>query len=296
MLPRLAKRIGAPATHLLGLLAGAIGFALFLVIRDPYGLIVPMVLIGIAWSSILTMPYAILAATLPPAKLGIYMGLFNIFIVLPQLIVSTVMGQVVRSLFPGDPVWAMLIAAGVMVLAAAAMLRVRRTEFEGSRSVMTKSLALLAATLLLGVASPCLAQTGVDLTPRPADTPVAYVQLQHAEWTRNAVLYQLNTRQFTQEGTFAAAQKQLPRLKRLGVDIIWLMPIHPIGETNRKGPLGSPYSIKDYFGVNPEFGTMDDLKRLRRRRPRTGHARDPRLGGQSFGLGQSDRRPAPRLV
>ena len=127
---------------------------------------------------------------------------------------------------------------------------------------MTNSLASLAATLLLGIASPVFAQTGVDLTPRPVDTPEPYVQLEHAEWTRNAVLYELNTRQFTQEGTFAAAQKQLPRLKRLGVDIVWLMPIHPIGETNRKGPLGSPYSIKDYFGVNPEFGTMDDLKRF----------------------------------
>ena len=132
VLPRLAKRIGAPATHVVGLLAGATGYASFLVIRDPYGLIVSMILIGIAWSSILTMPYAILAATLPPAKLGIYMGLFNIFIVLPQLIVSTVMGQVVRGLFPGDPVWAMLIAAGVMALAAGAMLRVRPSESEGA--------------------------------------------------------------------------------------------------------------------------------------------------------------------
>jgi glycosidase len=126
---------------------------------------------------------------------------------------------------------------------------------------MTKSFRL-AAALLLGVAMPAGAQTGVDLTPRPADTPAPYVQVRHPEWTRDAVLYQLNTRQFTPEGTFAAAQKQLPRLKALGVDIIWLMPIHPIGEKNRKGPLGSPYSIKDYFGVNPEFGTMADFKAL----------------------------------
>ena len=131
VLPRLAKRIGAPATHVVGLLSGAAGFASFLVIRDPYGLIVSMVLVGIAWSSILTMPYAILAATLPAAKLGLYMGLFNIFIVLPQLIVSTVMGQVVRSFFPGDPVWAMLIAASVMGLAAVAMAGVRHTEYQG---------------------------------------------------------------------------------------------------------------------------------------------------------------------
>ena len=118
----------------------------------------------------------------------------------------------------------------------------------------------LAAMLLLGAATPLASQTGVDLTPRPVDTPERYVQLKHAEWTRNAVLYELNTRQFTREGTFVAAQAQLPRLKALGVDIIWLMPIHPIGETSRKGTLGSPYSIADYFGVNPEFGTMADLK------------------------------------
>ncbi|NWG92998.1 MAG: alpha-amylase [Parvularculaceae bacterium] len=90
--------------------------------------------------------------------------------------------------------------------------------------------------------------------------PSPYVKLSHPEWTRNAVLYQINTRQFTREGTFAAAEKELPRLKGLGVDILWLMPIHPIGEKNRKGTLGSPYSVRDYFAVNPEFGTLDDLK------------------------------------
>ena len=62
------------------------------------------------------------------------------------------------------------------------------------------------------------------------------------------------------EGTFKAAQEQLPRLQAMGVDILWLMPIHPIGEKNRKGTLGSPYSVKDYFGVNPEFGTEQDFR------------------------------------
>ncbi|WMI70281.1 alpha-amylase family glycosyl hydrolase [Mangrovimonas sp. YM274] len=90
--------------------------------------------------------------------------------------------------------------------------------------------------------------------------PQEYVKLTHPEWSRNAVIYQLNTRQFTDEGTFESAQKQLPRLKELGVDIIWLMPIHPIGVKNRKGTLGSPYSVKDYYDVNPEFGNLQDLK------------------------------------
>ena len=108
------------------LLAGALGYASFFLIKDPKLLVVSEVGIGIAWASILAMPYAILASSLPQRKLGIYMGLFNIFIVLPQLIVSSVMGQVVRTFFPGDPVWAMLIAAGVMAVAALAMLRVAR--------------------------------------------------------------------------------------------------------------------------------------------------------------------------
>ncbi len=90
--------------------------------------------------------------------------------------------------------------------------------------------------------------------------PKPFVELEHPEWSRDAVIYQINTRQFTQEGTFKAAQRQLPRLKELGVDILWLMPIHPIGEVNRKGTLGSPYSVKDYFGVNPEFGTKEEFK------------------------------------
>ena len=70
--------------------------------------------------------------------------------------------------------------------------------------------------------------------------PEDYVKLTHPEWSKNAAIYQLNTRQFSEEGTFKAAQAQLPRLKDLGIDIIWLMPIHAIGEKNRKGTLGSP--------------------------------------------------------
>ena len=90
--------------------------------------------------------------------------------------------------------------------------------------------------------------------------PQPFVKIDHPEWTKKAVIYQINTRQFTPEGTFRSAQKQLPRLKELGVDILWLLPIHPIGEKNRKGSLGSPYAVKDYYGVNPEFGTKADLK------------------------------------
>ncbi len=84
----------------------------------------------------------------------------------------------------------------------------------------------------------------------------------HPEWSKNATIYEVNVRQFTNEGTFSAFEKSLPRLKELGIDILWLMPINPIGELNRKGSLGSYYSVRDYKAVNPEFGTVDDLKEL----------------------------------
>ncbi len=80
------------------------------------------------------------------------------------------------------------------------------------------------------------------------------------EWIYNAVVYEMNIRQQSEEGTFAAAEQRLPFLKELGVDIIWLMPIHPIGVDGRKGTLGSYYSIVDYKAINPEFGTLEDFK------------------------------------
>ncbi|MCY7295243.1 alpha-amylase family glycosyl hydrolase [Alteromonas sp. a30] len=92
--------------------------------------------------------------------------------------------------------------------------------------------------------------------------PKPYVELTHPAWSKNATIYEVNVRQYTKEGTFKAFSQHMPRLKELGVDILWLMPIHPIGEKNRKGGKGSYYSVKDYMAVNPEFGTLDDLKAL----------------------------------
>ena len=79
---------------------------------------------------------------------------------------------------------------------------------------------------------------------------------------RNQVLYSVFVRNYSAEGTFEGVRNDLDRIKDLGVDIIWLMPIHPLGEKARKGTLGSPYAIKDYRAVNPEFGTLEDFKRL----------------------------------
>ncbi|HET6558853.1 MAG TPA: alpha-amylase family glycosyl hydrolase [Prolixibacteraceae bacterium] len=87
-------------------------------------------------------------------------------------------------------------------------------------------------------------------------------QAHHPEWSNDAVMYEVNVRQYTPEGTFKAFETHLPRLKELGVEILWFMPIHPISEKNRKGTLGSYYSVRDFKAVNPEFGTMADFKSL----------------------------------
>ncbi len=86
--------------------------------------------------------------------------------------------------------------------------------------------------------------------------------VKHVEWSKNAVIYEANIRQYSPEGTFKAFAKDLPRLKELGIDIIWVMPINPIGEKNRKGKLGSYYSVKDYKAINPEYGNLDDFKNM----------------------------------
>lgn len=127
-------------------------------------------------------------------------------------------------------------------------------------------ISLALATLALALAA---------CTPAPA--PAAYgsgaVQATHSgavqqdtsfhpAWSRSATIYEVNVRQYTPEGTFAALERHLPRLKAMGVDILWLMPVQPIGQKNRKGSLGSYYSIRDYTAVNPEHGTEADAKRF----------------------------------
>lgn len=124
LVPWLSARIGQVRTHIVGLTCGALGYASFLIIKDAQWLLLSEIGIGIAWASILAMPYAILASSLPQAKLGIYMGLFNVFVVVPQLLVATVMGSIMNALFPGEPIWTMAFAAATLLIAAAAMRRV----------------------------------------------------------------------------------------------------------------------------------------------------------------------------
>ncbi len=113
--------------------------------------------------------------------------------------------------------------------------------------------------LFLLLAAAC--QTATKQESQPAAE--AYVsQTPVPEWSRDAVIYEANIRQYTPEGTFKAFAEHLPALKELGVDILWIMPIYPIGEKNRKGTLGSYYSVKDYTAINPEFGTLSDFEVL----------------------------------
>lgn len=99
-------------------------------------------------------------------------------------------------------------------------------------------------------------------TKKVPEAESSKVTIAAPDWSFNKTIYEVNIRQYSQEGTFKALENDLPRLKELGVGILWLMPIHPIGEVNRKGTLGSYYSVKDYYDVNPEFGTKEDFRNL----------------------------------
>lgn len=114
---------------------------------------------------------------------------------------------------------------------------------------------------LAAISVAILSLTGCAIQPE-ASEPETVVEQVVDYGLQDAVIYEVNLRQFTPEGTFKAFQEHLPRIKELGVEIIWLMPIHPISELNKKGSLGSPYSVADYYGINPEFGTEQDFRDL----------------------------------
>lgn len=123
-------------------------------------------------------------------------------------------------------------------------------------------LFLLGIGALLGLA----ACGGGGSAPRPEpevkkDSPKVYVKTV-PEWSASATMYEVNLRQFSPEGTLAAFRKEMPRLKELGIDILWFMPIHPIGVKNRKGSQGSYYSVRDYQALHPDYGTLDEFKAL----------------------------------
>lgn len=124
VIPPMARRIGLRLAHLVNVWLGALGLASFLFIRDPDWLLLSMVGVGFAWASILSLPYALLSNSLPAAKMGVYMGIFNFFIVIPQLMAASVLGVLLKTLFGNQPIYALVIGALSLVIAGLCVLRV----------------------------------------------------------------------------------------------------------------------------------------------------------------------------
>jgi len=126
-------------------------------------------------------------------------------------------------------------------------------------------ISLLFIPILFLSISSCKQKKDSTSQKEPVKTAAVQV-IEHTEvfpqWAANSTMYEVNIRQYTKEGTFKAFEAHLPRLKKMGIDILWLMPVHPIGKVERKGSLGSYYSVSDYRGINPEFGTMADFEQL----------------------------------
>src|ERR1044072_444336 len=124
----------------------------------------------------------------------------------------------------------------------------------------TKSARPILGTLftILLIAS-CFTRTAAQQPPRDVSKQPARSS---RDWVRDGVVYEIYPRAFSPQGNFNGITARLDDLKNLGVDILWLMPIHPIGQEKKKGTIGSPYAVRDYYGINPDYGTADDLKRL----------------------------------
>jgi maltose/moltooligosaccharide transporter len=127
LLPVLAKKTNLKVTHLTALVLGGLGLISIYFIKTPEWLIVSMIGVGIAWASILSMPYALLAGALPAHKMGYYMGVFNFFIVIPQMVAATLLGFMVKGLFDGQPIYALFIGGFAMIFSGILTLRVRET-------------------------------------------------------------------------------------------------------------------------------------------------------------------------
>ena len=129
VLPFLAKLTNRKITHSISLVIGGLGLASILILNNPQHMIFSMVGIGLAWASILAMPYAILTGSLPSHKMGVYMGIFNFFIVIPQILAATILGFMVKSLFGGDSVYALL-AGGISMILAALLVMFVKDEYK----------------------------------------------------------------------------------------------------------------------------------------------------------------------
>ena len=125
LIPFMTRRFGLRISHLVNLCLGGLGLISFLVIRDPHWLMMSMVGVGFAWASILSLPYALLSDSVPADKMGVYMGIFNFFIVIPQLLAASVLGFLLKTFFGNAPINALLIGGASLIVAGLCTLRVR---------------------------------------------------------------------------------------------------------------------------------------------------------------------------
>jgi len=133
-IPILARRTSRKTAHAICLACGALGLLSIFLLKDPRYLLGSMVGVGIAWASILAMPYAILTGSLPPSKMGYYMGVFNFFIVIPQIVAAALLGFLVGRFFGGHAIYALAIGGGSLLLAAALTLRVEDKDDAEART------------------------------------------------------------------------------------------------------------------------------------------------------------------
>jgi len=132
LIPVMARKVGKRGAHAVNLALGAGGLIGVFLIRDPALLWAPMIGVGFAWASIVSMPYAILSNALPGRKMGVYMGIFNIFIVVPQLVAATLLGALLKGFFADQAIWALVLGGVSFLIAAAASLRVPRDAAEAT--------------------------------------------------------------------------------------------------------------------------------------------------------------------
>jgi maltose/moltooligosaccharide transporter len=124
VIPWMVRRVGMRVSHLINLILGGCALASFLLIRNPNWLLLSMVGVGFAWASILSLPYALLSDSVPAHKMGVYMGIFNIFIVIPQILAASVLGLLLKVLFAGAPIYALVLGGASFVVAGLLVLRV----------------------------------------------------------------------------------------------------------------------------------------------------------------------------
>jgi maltose/moltooligosaccharide transporter len=142
LLPLLATRTSRRFTHMICLMLGGVGLISMFFIKDPQLLLLPMILVGLAWASTLTMPYAMLAGALPGSKMGFYMGVFNFFIVIPQIVAAGILGFFVKQVFDSQSIYALVIGGISMVIAGLFNFLVRETKVPSAEVIVEETMSV----------------------------------------------------------------------------------------------------------------------------------------------------------